>query len=144
MTSGESPAGPSESTTRRQFLRGALVVWAVAPAGCLGIGSGGGNGDSDGEVNEGQDLVTVQNHEIQEGPFDTYVAGTVKNVNNGRITVEVSVTFLDESDGELSDSSDSQSIEPDKVWQFELEFEGDNADAVADYELDARAEEADG
>jgi hypothetical protein len=120
----ERPDSP-ESSTRRRLLSGVGTVVAVAVAGCSG-----GN----------DQLIELQHHSLQEGPFDTYVTGNVRNTRNDPVDVTVSVTFLDGDGAEMGTQSDTEEeLPPDESWNFELTYEGENVDDVSDYDIETDA-----
>lgn len=97
------------------------AVTAVV-AGCLG-----GN----------DQLIEVQHHSMQEGPFNTYVTGGARNTANDPVDVTVSVTFLDGNGEEMETQSKSNDgLAPEESWSFRVEYGGDDADGVSDYELE--------
>lgn len=114
----------SASQPRRRILSGIVAVTATV-AGCLG----------------GSDAtVKVQHHSLQEGPFNTYVTGSLKNVKSDPVDATVTVTFLDGDGDEMStESESSEGLPPNELWSFEVTYEGDDASGVSDYELETEA-----
>ena len=114
----------SASQPRRRILSGIAAVTATV-AGCLG-----GNDTA----------VEIQHHSLQEGPFNTYVTGGLKNVKNNPVDATVTVTFLDGEGTEMSSKSESRGgIPSNELWNFEVTYEGDDANRVLDYELETEA-----
>ncbi|MFC4247776.1 FxLYD domain-containing protein [Natribaculum luteum] len=116
------------SSARRQFLS-TVVVATTAIAGCLGSNDG---------------PIEVQHHSLQEGPFNTYVTGSIKNVQGSPVDVTVSVTFLDGDGAELAtESATGEGIQSNESWNFDVQYEGDDVDRVSDYELETDVIETD-
>lgn len=112
------------SQPRRRILSGIVAVTATL-AGCLG-------GDDT--------VVEIQHHSLQEGPFNTYVTGGLKNVKNNPVDATVTVTFLDGDGEEMGTESESnEGVPPNELWNFEVTYGGDDVDGVSDYEMETEA-----